>query len=189
MSSVGSLNSWWTWIPPSCRARLHIVAVKVTLSPFEFAEIIQYIMYLVSPAPRNPRMPKFLVYEYWSSKPWHEYVAFIHVLMYSFLSSNFSYYWMELFVNEIMASHFNQLDKDEASSSSLDGMLHRLTPTTIYSIVSSTTLVLIILLYSNISSSCDFISDNIWTGFISNMGNFSSMMTPRKVSYAVMILV
>ena len=96
-------------------------------------------------------------------------------------------YWMGLFVNELKASYCNRLEKYKAFSSYLDSTLHMFTPNPIYSIAAPITLVLIILLLSNISSSWYGTSDYIWTGGISDMGNLSSMMTQSKITDTVMI--
>ena len=71
-----------------------------------------------------------------------------------------------------MAFHCHVLEKYEASSLFLDGMLHRLIPNPIYSIAASITLLLIIIIYSNIYSSWDAMSDEIWNEGISGIGNF-----------------
>ena len=68
---------------------------------------------------------------------------------------------MGLLVNELMEYHCKGLDKDSLSISSLDVTLHRLTTTTNYSIAVSITFCLITLLYYNISSSIDAVSDDI----------------------------
>ena len=78
-----------------------------------------------------------------------------------FFYLNLSSYYMLLFVNELMAYHCNGLDKHGASISSLYSTLHGLTPNPFSYIVASITLVLIIILYSNIVSSCGDISDDI----------------------------
>ena len=64
------------------------------------------------------------------------------------------------------------MGKYKDSSSSLDGALHRLTPSPIYSILESITLVLTMIIYSKIYSSWDAMSDEIWNEGISGIGNF-----------------
>ena len=52
----------------------------------------------------------------------------------SFFPSKLSSDWPVLYLNELMAYHCNELEKNETLGSSLDGTLHILTPTTIYNI-------------------------------------------------------
>ena len=82
-------------------------------------------------------MSTFLVCESWNDTPLYESLAFIHVAIASFTPSKLSSDWMALFVNKLMEPHCNGLDKDEAWSSYLDGTLHMLTQTPIYSIAAS----------------------------------------------------
>ena len=104
-----------------------------------------------------------------------------------FALRRFLFDWIGLSINKLMAFHCHALEKYEASSLFLDGMLHRLIPNPIYSIAASITLLLIIIIYSNIYSYWYSTSYDIWTGEISFMVNLSSMMTPHKISDAVMI--
>ena len=57
--------------------------------------------------------------------------------------------------NELMESHCKVYNEDATSRSSLDGTLHRLTPTPVYSIAASITFDSITLLYYNMSYSID----------------------------------
>ena len=68
---------------------------------------------------------------------------------------------MLLFVNELMEYQFKELNENDFSISSLDGMLKRLTPNPTYSIVVSVAFDLITIMYDNIYSSIDSISDDI----------------------------
>ena len=86
-----------------------------------------------------------------------------------------------------MAYHCKVLYEDASYISSLGGTFHRITPNIISFIVASITFNLINIIYSNIYSSIDDTSDDIWTGGVSDMGKLSSTRTLRKSSAAVII--
>ena len=68
---------------------------------------------------------------------------------------------MGFLVNDLMVYHFKGLDKDDTYSLTLEGKLNILTPTPISYIESSITFDLITILYYNMYSSIDAMSDAI----------------------------
>ena len=94
---------------------------------------------------------------------------------------------MGFLVNDLMVYHFKGLDKDDPYSLTLEGKLNILTPTPISYIESSILFDLITILYYNMYSSIDAMSDAIWTGSKSYMGKLSSTFTPHKSSAEVII--
>ena len=68
---------------------------------------------------------------------------------------------MVFLFNELMSSHCKGLDEDATSISSLDSVLHILTPDQISSIAASIIFNLITLLYYNMSYFIDFMIDDI----------------------------